>query len=172
MREDPVLVIVDVEGFEPHRHHHHHPHHHHRRKAAILTFTSGASAPFQTEADMALITLLDTQQVDVTIAFFDAEQPNPNPAAVTPVVTVDDPTVLALTQPTLTGPVASVTVTVASTGKVGTANLLCTATNADGTTISGSQAVQVVSGDAASMTFTAGTPVPIQAPAASAPATT
>ena len=72
-----------------------------------------------------------------TIAFFDAEQPNPNPAAVTPVVTVDDPTVLALTQPTLTGPVASVTVTVASTGKVGTANLLCTATNADGTSYTG-----------------------------------
>jgi hypothetical protein len=164
MREE-IEIIMDVEAFEPrprHRHHHHHPHRP-RRKAAILIFTTGTPAPFTLEAPMALETLLDTQQVDVTISFFDADQPIPNPAAVTPSISVDDSTILALAQPPLDGPVTSVTVTVASTGKIGSANLLCTATNADGTTISGSQAFHVVSGDAASMTFDLGTPVAIPA---------
>jgi hypothetical protein len=114
---------------------------------------------------MATEVISHTQQVDCTITFLDADG---KPTTVTaPQITVSDPTLCVLTVPVVpVGPVASVVVNLASTGVDGSFTLDVSAINADGSSVSGSQAVAVTDANAASVVFTFSAPTPLAVVAA------
>ena len=105
-----------------------------------------------------------TQQVGCTIGFtYKDENGNSQPTSVSSVsASVADPSILTLILPPATsGPLSSYDVTLASTGVNGTTTLNVTATNADGSTVTGSVEVAVTDAAADAVTFAFATPTPL-----------
>ena len=114
-----------------------------------------------------------TQQVACIIGFtYKDESGNPQPTSVSSVAaSVADPSIITLIlPPAAPGPLSSYPVTLASTGVNGTTTLDVTATNADGSTVTGSVEVTVTdaAADAATFTFAAPTPLSVAVPPPSA----
>lgn len=113
---------------------------------------------------MANYSLIDTNNVPVVVNFSDTEG---NPVAVTNVtMVVSDATLatLAFTAPTTA--VSEVTANLAAVGPLGSFTLSVTATQPDGSTITGTQGVAITNGNAANVVFTFGAQVANAAPAA------
>jgi hypothetical protein len=68
-------------------------------------------------------------------------------------------------------PVASASVIITAVGPLGSATLTVTGSNADGSVVTGTLAIDVVAGDAVSIVLTPGTPsaIPVVAPPVVAP---
>ena len=103
-------------------------------------------------------TLPFAYQVAAVASFLDGAS---NPALVSNITAViDNPAVATVSIPAESGPVASVTAVITAVA-MGTANLVITGTNPDGTTVSGTMEFSVVAGDAKSVVIVMGTPTPV-----------
>lgn len=95
--------------------------------------------------------LQDNQQVDLSVVTEDAAG-NPSTDAGTLTWSVDDASILSLSATTGTS------VTVAATGKIGTATVTVTDAETDGENFSGSLAIDVVGGTTTQIVIEPGTP--------------